>query len=424
MAARAFGRSIVVRPLTGQGLVEVFEARDPQLERRVAVKVIHRPAFPDTEFDERFRHEARLIAALRHSHIVQVYDFGVADGLLYMVMEYLEGGTFAERLAEHAARGERMALPEAVHIFEPLADALDAAHGQGIVHGALSPANILFTARGQPVLTDFGSAQTLGQLSLTNLTVIGGAPAYVSPEQASGKPLDARSDVYSLGAILYEVVTGSPPFVGDSPAGVMLQHVTEPAPSPERSAAGLPQGVAGVLGRALAKDPAARYGSARELVRAFAAAVRGEPVSVQGEKLPTGEVPGWVKPLAGAAELLAPLIGRQAPAVNETARDRRGLVATILGMLGILLAALQFAVAALDLVTRSLARVAMVLPYLIGILLAAAAVLSVYWGWRAPSRGHPPDQPGADRRCVGNLDVVQPRPPAQRHHYCGRCLRE
>ena len=99
MAARAFGRSIVVRPLTGQGLVEVFEARDPQLERRVAVKVIHRPAFPDTEFDERFRHEARLIAALRHSHIVQVYDFGVADGLLYMVMEYLEGGTFAERLA-------------------------------------------------------------------------------------------------------------------------------------------------------------------------------------------------------------------------------------------------------------------------------------------------------------------------------------
>lgn len=424
MAARAFGRSIVVRPLTGQGLVEVFEARDPQLERRVAVKVIHRPAFPDTEFDERFRHEARLIAALRHSHIVQVYDFGVADGLLYMVMEYLEGGTFAERLAEHAARGERMALPEAVHIFEPLADALDAAHGQGIVHGALSPANILFTARGQPVLIDFGIAQTLGQLSLTNLTGIGGAPAYVSPEQASGKPLDARSDVYSLGAILYEVVTGSPPFVGDSPAGVMLQHVTEPAPSPERSAAGLPQGVAGVLGRALAKDPAARYGSARELVRAFAAAVRGEPVSVQGEKLPTGEVPGWVKPLAGAAELLAPLIGRQAPAVHETARDRRGLVATILGMLGILLAALQFAVAALDLVTRSLARVAMVLPYLIGILLAAAAVLSVYWGWRAPSRGHPPDQPGADRRCVGNLDVVQPRPPAQRHHYCGRCLRE
>ena len=201
---------------------------------------------------------------------------------------------------------------------------------------------------------------------------------YLSPEQAGGKPLDARSDLYSLGAVLYEMVTGRPPFVAGSPAAVMLQHVAEPVPPPGQFVPTLPAPVQDVLQKALAKDPAARYPGARDLFRALAAAVRGEPPPPAAGQPPVGTPPLWLRPLAGAAEVVAPLIGRQAPLVREPPRDRRGLLATVLGLLGILLTAFQFISGAFDLVSRSIGRILLVLPYWIAALLCAGAGLSLY----------------------------------------------
>jgi tetratricopeptide (TPR) repeat protein len=385
MAEEAFGKYVVNRALGSHGPVQVYEARDPQLDRRVAIKVLHPPAGPEgagADFEERFGREARLVAALRHPHIVQVYDFAVADGEPYMVMEYLEGGTLADRLAEYARRGETMALPEVVRLLDPLADALDAAHSQGVIHGGLAPANVLFTARGQPVLTDFGLVQILGGLALTNPGG-SGAAAYISPEQASGKPPGVASDLYALGAILYELTTGRPPFRAEAPAALLLQHITEPVPSPRQFNPGLPQAAQDVLLKALAKDATGRYATAHDLARAFAAAARGELLPAAGGATPAAPAPAWLKPLAGAAEVVAPLIGRQAPAVREAPRDRRALLATILGILGILLAALQFTAGAVDFVRHGVGSAVVVLPYLAVTLLCAAAALALYWGLRA-----------------------------------------
>ncbi len=166
---------------------------DPQLDRHVLIKLLHPPADAGPDFEQRFRSQIKAVAALRDPHIVQILDFAVADGLPFVVTEYLEGGTLADRLAEYTARHEKMPLAEVDRILESLAGALDAAHRQGIVHGALSPANILFTAHNQPVLTDFGMAAILGPCSLANPVAVGGAPAYLSPEQASGKALEARA---------------------------------------------------------------------------------------------------------------------------------------------------------------------------------------------------------------------------------------
>jgi tetratricopeptide (TPR) repeat protein len=381
MAARMLGKYAVTRSLKSSDLVEVFEARDSQLDRRVLIKLFHPPVDAGPDFEQRFRSQVKSLAGLRDPHIAQILDFAVADGLPFVVTEYLEGGTLADRLAEYAARHAKMPLAEVDRIVESIAGALDAAHRQGIVHGALSPANILFTAHNQPVLTDFGMAAILGPRSLANPAAVGGAPAYLSPEQAGGKALDARSDEYSLGAVIYELVAGRPPFAGDAVPNVLLQHLTEPVPSPRLLDPGLPQAVADVILRALAKDPGARYGTAHDLARAFGLAVRGEPITLSPETHPRTP-PRWLKSLTGAAELVAPLIGRQAPDVHQAARDRRSQVAAILGIVGIALAAFQFLAGALDLVnllfSQSMARVIGYLPYVIVVMLVGGGGLLLY----------------------------------------------
>lgn len=266
MGDQSFGKYITTRVLGRGGMATVYEARDPMLDRRVAIKVIHPHLASETGFGERFRREARLVASLRHPHIVQLYDYDVENGQPFMVMESLDGGSLKDRLAGLRAQGETMPLDEIERVLSALASALDYAHVRGAIHRDIKPSNVLFTPTGEPVLTDFGIAKILSdtvQFTLTGGVV--GTPAYMAPEQASNGVMDARTDLYSLGVVLYEMATGRIPFEGDSPTAVMLQHLTEPPPPPRQFNSGLPQAVEAVILKALAKDPNERFASAGEM---------------------------------------------------------------------------------------------------------------------------------------------------------------
>jgi hypothetical protein len=273
MTPRAFGKYVVVEVIGRGGMADVYRARHPTLARDVAIKAIHPHLATEPGFQERFVHEARLVAGLRHPGIVQVYDFDAVGGRPYMVMEFIDGGTLKDRLARIRAERGAMTLDETVHFLVPIADALDYAHAHGAVHRDLKPANILLTSAGDPVLSDFGIAKILEdsiQISATGALV--GTPAYMSPEQAGSRPVDARSDQYSLGIVAYEMVTGQVPFHGESPTAVMVQHLQDPPPEPRRFNPAIPVSVQAVILKALAKDPAARFASAGEMARAFTVA--------------------------------------------------------------------------------------------------------------------------------------------------------
>ena len=275
MTPRAFGKYVVVEVIGQGGMADVYRARHPTLARDVAIKAIHPHLATEPGFQERFAHEARLVAGLRHPGIVQVHDFDAIGGRPYMVMEFIDGGTLKDRIARARAERGRMTLDEAGRFLVPIADALDYAHARGAVHRDIKPANILLTSAGDPVLSDFGIARILEdsiQVSATGALV--GTPAYMSPEQAGSRPVDARSDQYSLGIVAYEMVTGRVPFHGESPTAVMVQHLQDPPPEPRLLSPDLPASVQAVILRALAKDPAARFASAGEMARAFTAAMR------------------------------------------------------------------------------------------------------------------------------------------------------
>ncbi len=276
MTQHAFGKYIVTRRLGRGGMAEVFLALHPDLERQVAIKVIYPHFAADEGFGQRFRREARLVASLRHPHIVQLFDYDLADGQPYMVMEFLPSGTLKERLAEHRARGEPLPPGEVARLLRPLADALGYAHRKGVIHRDLKPTNILFTERDEPVLVDFGIAKILEDTFQYSVTGgILGTPAYMSPEQAAGKAVGVPSDLYSLGVVLYQMLTGQVPFSGDSATAVMMKHLQEPPPPARSFNPNLPASVDALLMQMLAKEPAARPASAEALALAFDAALRG-----------------------------------------------------------------------------------------------------------------------------------------------------
>jgi WD40 repeat protein/type II secretory pathway predicted ATPase ExeA len=250
-------------------MAQVYRAFHPTLERDVAIKVIHPRLADDADFVERFRHEAKVIAALRHPGIVQVYDFEIEGDTFYMVMEFVPGESLQEHLAALYECGEQMSLDKALLIFRPIVQAVAYAHGQGVVHRDLKPANVLFTSEGEPVLADFGLSRILGTERLASSGAIVGTPTYMSPEQGEGKIGDERSDIYSLGVMLYELTTGIPPFSADSPVSVILKHLDEPLPPPRSLNADLPASIEQVIQQALAKEPDARFQSALEVLNAL-----------------------------------------------------------------------------------------------------------------------------------------------------------
>lgn len=249
-------------------MATVYKAYQAALDRYVAVKVLHPFVAAEEEFIRRFHQEARAVAALRHSNIVQVYDFGEENGIYYMVMEFIEGRTLKERLEELRDGGWVMELNEARRIVEQVAEALDYAHRRGMVHRDVKPANIMLTEEGQAILTDFGLARMVEGARFTQ-TGVAGTPYYMSPEQGQSLEIDSRTDIYSLGIVLYEMLTGRPPYVADTPVAIVLMHVQDPLPPPRRLNPAISPEVEQVLFKALEKEPEKRFQRASELAMAF-----------------------------------------------------------------------------------------------------------------------------------------------------------
>jgi serine/threonine-protein kinase len=256
MIGEKIGRYQVTALLGKGGMAAVYKGHDDRLNRDVAIKLIL-PGFEHSEvFLKRFEREAKSVAQLAHPNIVGVMDYGTHNGQPYLVMEYIAGGSLKERM------GKPIAYTKAARMLAPVARALHYAHQQSIIHRDLKPANLLVTQSGDLMLSDFGIAKLVDSQMSNQLTASGesiGTPAYMSPEQGLGKPIDPRSDVYSLGIVFYEMITGHSPFVADTPVAVMLKHVTEPLPRPREFVPGIPDFVEQVLLTALAKDPNQRY---------------------------------------------------------------------------------------------------------------------------------------------------------------------
>ncbi len=259
-------------------MAEVYRAYQPGLERVVAIKILHPHLAEAPDFVSRFRREAQAVAQLHHPHIVQVFDFDVDGDRHYMVMEYIEGQTLKTRLDDYFARGERMPLLDVFNLFHILLDAVGYAHTHQIAHRDLKPGNVILELSGRPVLTDFGIAKIIGGDRLTATGVAVGTPAYMSPEQGQGESGDPRSDLYSLGIMLYECLTGQVPFDGDTSVAIMLKHISQPVPALRKIRPDLPLALEEVVNKALAKDPGQRYQTAAEMWAALAALLNGSEI--------------------------------------------------------------------------------------------------------------------------------------------------
>lgn len=255
----SIGRYHVLERLGQGGMAVVYKAYDTRLEREVALKVIRTDAFAPAVLDrllKRFEREAKAQAKLTHPNIVKVYDYGEHEGSPYLVMELLSGGTLKQKL------GKPLPYLDAARLLAPVAQALASAHREGILHRDVKPSNILLTPSGEPVLTDFGIAKLLEEDEGHTLTGTGvgvGTPEYMAPEQGLGKEVDGRVDVYSLGVVFYELVTGRKPFTADTPLAVLYKQMNDPLPRPKEIVPGLPGSVEKVIFKALAKKPEDRY---------------------------------------------------------------------------------------------------------------------------------------------------------------------
>ena len=275
MPPTQFGRYEIVEELRRGGMAAVYRAYDPRFEREVALKVLPPQLLHDATFEARFKREAKVIATLEHPAIVPVHDFGEENGQPYLVMRLMSGGSLADRL-HHGP----LTLEQTSRVIGRVAEALDQAHAKGIVHRDLKPGNILFDEQGNAYLSDFGISKLIQTSTpLTESNVIIGTPAYMSPEQGRGeRDIDGRSDVYSLGALLYEMLSGRLPYESETPTGQIIKHITDPIPNLLAVCQGLPPGVQRVLERAMAKRREDRYTKASELAQALKALAAGQPL--------------------------------------------------------------------------------------------------------------------------------------------------
>jgi basic membrane protein A len=265
----SLGRYHLTQQLGEGGMATVYKAFDMRLERDVAVKILRTEQFSPVQLEQvlqRFDREAKSLGKLSHSNIVSVLDYGEHESIPYLVMEYLPGGTLKQRL------GAPLPWQEAVRVLLPVARALAYAHQRGIIHRDVKPANILLKESGEPILTDFGIAKLLEAVEGHTLTASGvgiGTPEYMAPEQGMGAKVDARVDIYALGTVFYELVTGRKPYIADTPMAVLLKHMTDPLPNPHLFVPDLPDEVEKVLIKAMAKQPDDRYETMTFLVAAL-----------------------------------------------------------------------------------------------------------------------------------------------------------
>lgn len=292
------GRYQLKGQLNKGGMGTVYQAYDPRFEREVAIKVMPEQFVQEPTFRQRFEREAKILASLQHPGIVAVYDFGEENDRPYLVMQFMSGGTLQERI-KHG----RASLPDAARLIFNLSKALQAAHEQGVVHRDLKPSNILFDQHGHPFIADFGIARLTGnstQLTATHATI--GTPAYMSPEQVKAdKGIDHRSDIYSMGVIFYELLTGRVPYESDTATKTMLMHVLEPVPSILVARPELPYRCEQILQIALAKNKFDRYDSIMEFANEVRETAQGR--SKQGGKRPPSAQTTPTQPELSLAEL-------------------------------------------------------------------------------------------------------------------------
>jgi serine/threonine-protein kinase len=280
-------RYVIERKLGSGGMADVYLAEDQELGRRVALKLLDDRHASDEQFVERFRREAQSAAGLNHPSIVSIFDRGYAEGTYYIAMEYLDGRTLKELLVKNGPTP----VPIAIDYARQILGALAFAHRNGIVHRDIKPHNIVVGGDGRLKVTDFGIARS-GASQMTEAGSIVGTAQYLSPEQARGAPVDPRSDIYSLGVVLYEMLTGKVPFSGDTPVEIAMKHLSQIPEPPSELRDGIPHDLDAVVMRALAKDPEQRYATAEEMDADLARVARGVAVSRETEDAMTQVLSG------------------------------------------------------------------------------------------------------------------------------------
>ena len=277
LVGKTLGQFRVVERIGAGGMATVFKAYQPALDRYVAVKVLPAYHARDPIFVQRFVREARSVAKLAHPNIVQIHDFGEQDNITFIIMEYVEGGTLKDRLKQQ----QRLTVPETVDFMIQAAEGLDCAHRNGIIHRDVKPANMLLRKDGHLLLSDFGIAKILE--GTTNLTRVGtgiGTPQYMSPEQGTGMAVDRRSDIYSLGIVMFHCLTGRVPFTADNPLTITVKHLNEPLPVESLRSLGVPPAIEQVVVTMTAKAAQDRYQSAEALIDALTTALTVSHLSI------------------------------------------------------------------------------------------------------------------------------------------------
>jgi len=301
LTGKQLGPYRIIEPLGEGGMAAVYKSYQPGMDRTVALKVLPRHFATDPTFLARFIQEARVIANLEHQNILPVYDFGESDGYTYLVMRFVDGGTLADLLER-----ERLSLAQVRHVMSQVGGAVAYAHARGVLHRDIKPSNVLIDASGNCLLSDFGLAKMAeGNTRLTQTGGIMGTPAYMSPEQGLGSPVDARTDIYALGVVLYEIAAGRLPFQADTPIALIMKHIHDPLLSPRIHNPGVSEGLERVILKALAKQPEDRFASAGELVGALCAALSG--VGDATLSVPARPVRPVRQPFAPLAPLASPI---------------------------------------------------------------------------------------------------------------------
>ena len=313
--AEKIGRYEIKEEVGRGGMATVYRAYDPLFERDVAVKVLPRAMLHDPQFRIRFEREAKMIAMLEHPAIVPVYDYGEEDGQPYFVMRYMTGGSLADRIKQGP-----LTVAEATRILAHIGPALDEAHRRGVIHRDLKPGNILFDQHGMPYISDFGIAKLAGAQTNVTGSAIVGTPAYLCPEQAQGEELDGRADIYALGVILFEMLTGRQPYEGDTPMSVVVKHITQPPPHILDVRPDLPPAIEAIIEKAMAKRKEERYATVAEMVEALQRLAVVDATLVGGVARPA-------EPTVRVAERTRPARGQVAtpssPPVVSAPRPRR-----------------------------------------------------------------------------------------------------
>ena len=304
LAGRMFGRYYLLEQFAFGGMATVYKGLDLDGDQSVAIKVMSPHLAEMPQFRARFAREIRVLRSLSHPNIVPILNFGEDEGLAFIVMPFFSNGTLKERMQQGP-----LTPGEGARVMDQLSAALDHAHQMGIVHRDVKPSNVLLDAEGNAFLSDFGFAQVQDtSLSLTGSALIG-TPAYMSPEQCKGDPIDARSDQYSLGVILYQITTGRLPFDADTPMGLVIKHVNMPLPQPRLISPNIPEGVEAVLVKTMAKEPIHRFTSVAEMNKAFQASLAAAL-----------DTSGRLKPRPVVAEPATKVLTRSLPGVVQTPR--------------------------------------------------------------------------------------------------------